>query len=99
MGWIRRRWLPRGTVRLRLTLLYGALFLASGTALLAITYALVWNATRPHPPTVAVIRERGPELAAKVALEIHQHNALMHQLLVNWAIALAVAAVLSIALG
>jgi signal transduction histidine kinase len=37
-----RRWrLPRRTVRLRLTLLYGGLFLASGAALLAVTYVLV----------------------------------------------------------
>jgi signal transduction histidine kinase len=33
--------LPRRTVRLRLTLLYGGLFLLSGAALLAITYTLV----------------------------------------------------------
>jgi signal transduction histidine kinase len=39
-----RRWrLPRRTVRLKLTLLYGALFLACGAALLAITYVLVEN--------------------------------------------------------
>jgi hypothetical protein len=37
--------LPRRTVRVRLTLLYGALFLLSGAALLAITFALVDNAT------------------------------------------------------
>jgi signal transduction histidine kinase len=37
--------LPRRTVRMRLTLLYGALFLLSGAALLAITYALFVNAT------------------------------------------------------
>jgi signal transduction histidine kinase len=40
-----RRWhpspLPRRTVRLRLTLVYGGLFLASGVALLALTYFLV----------------------------------------------------------
>jgi signal transduction histidine kinase len=35
------RWLPRRTVRLRLTLLYGSLFLLAGAALLAITYTLV----------------------------------------------------------
>jgi signal transduction histidine kinase len=33
--------LPRHTIRLRLTILYGALFLASGAVLLAITYILV----------------------------------------------------------
>lgn len=37
--------MPRRTVRMRLTLLYGGLFLLSGTALLAITYALVVHAT------------------------------------------------------
>ena len=37
--------LPRRTVRLRLTLLYGGLFLVSGAALLAVTYLLVVNAT------------------------------------------------------
>jgi signal transduction histidine kinase len=38
-----RRWLrlPRRTVRLRLTLLYGGLFLLAGAGLLAITYGLV----------------------------------------------------------
>jgi signal transduction histidine kinase len=37
-GWLR---LPRRTIRLRLTLLYGALFLISGAALLTVTYVLV----------------------------------------------------------
>jgi len=36
---------PRHTVRLRLTLLYGGLFLLAGIALLAITYALVLRST------------------------------------------------------
>ena len=38
-----RRLLPRPTLRLRLTLLYGLLFLAAGTVLLVITYELVAN--------------------------------------------------------
>jgi len=33
--------LPRRTVRLRLTLIYGSLFIACGAALLTITYVLV----------------------------------------------------------
>jgi signal transduction histidine kinase len=37
--------LPRRTIRLRLTVIYGGLFLVSGAALLAITYVLVSNAT------------------------------------------------------
>ena len=36
-----RAWLPARTIRLRLTLVYGGLFLCSGAALLGITYALV----------------------------------------------------------
>ena len=35
--------LPRRTVRLRLTLLYGGVFLVSGVVLLTITYFLVTN--------------------------------------------------------
>ena len=39
-GLARRAALPRRTVRLRLTALYGALFLASGAGLLAVTNIL-----------------------------------------------------------
>jgi signal transduction histidine kinase len=42
---VARPHLPRRTVRLRLTLVYGALFLVTGAALLAVTYALVVHAT------------------------------------------------------
>jgi len=53
---------PRTTVRWRLTLLYGALFLASGAALLAITYTLVEHATVSGPGDFqqGVIRGRPP---------------------------------------
>jgi signal transduction histidine kinase len=47
--------LPRRTARLRLTTLYGGLFLASGAALVAITYALFERATeykKPHLPKI-----------------------------------------------
>ena len=37
----RRLRLPRRSIRLRLTVLYGSLFLGSGVALLGITYLLV----------------------------------------------------------
>ena len=47
-GWARNPHLPLRTVRMRLTLLYGALFLVSGAVLLAITYGLAWNATIPQ---------------------------------------------------
>jgi signal transduction histidine kinase len=52
-----RAWLqlPRRTARLRLTALYGGLFLLSGVALVAVTYVLFERATEyktPHLPAV-----------------------------------------------
>jgi signal transduction histidine kinase len=51
-AWLR---LPRRTARLRLTALYGGLFLISGVALVAVTYVLFERATEykaPHLPTI-----------------------------------------------
>ncbi len=51
-AWLR---LPRRTARLRLTALYGGLFLLSGLALVAITYVLFERATEykaPHLPQI-----------------------------------------------
>jgi signal transduction histidine kinase len=51
-SWLR---LPRRTARLRLTALYGGLFLLSGVALVAVTYVLFERATEyrtPHLPTI-----------------------------------------------
>jgi signal transduction histidine kinase len=48
-NWIARPHLPRRTVRLRMTLLYGGLFIVSGSALLAVTYVLVRNAVAGTP--------------------------------------------------
>jgi signal transduction histidine kinase len=42
---------PQTTIRWRLTLLYGGLFVACGAALLAVTYTLVSKATVPPKPT------------------------------------------------
>jgi signal transduction histidine kinase len=48
---------PQTTVRWRLTLLYGGLFLVSGVALLAITYTLVDHAAVfPQGPRVTLVR-------------------------------------------
>jgi len=52
LSWLR---LPRRTARLRLTALYGALFLLSGAALAAITYALFERATEYRPPALPKI--------------------------------------------
>ncbi|MFZ0042316.1 MAG: HAMP domain-containing sensor histidine kinase [Solirubrobacteraceae bacterium] len=50
---------PKTTVRWRLTLLYGGLFLISGGALLAITYTLVDRATTHNSPFAQVTRVVG----------------------------------------
>jgi len=57
--WIPRGWLrlPRRTLRLRLTAVYGGLFLLSGAALLAITYFLV---SSQMPKGGAIGQERQP---------------------------------------
>ncbi|MBO0810084.1 MAG: HAMP domain-containing protein, partial [Actinobacteria bacterium] len=105
-GWARNPRLPVRTVRTRLTLLYGALFLVSGAALLAIAYTLTWNATRPPGTTRGhIIRHAGHRRPAhalrapKTDLLASQHATVMHQLLISCAIALAITAVLSVALG
>jgi signal transduction histidine kinase len=104
--------LPRRTVRLRLTALYGALFLASGTGLLAITNILArgW----PWPPTITspvgahglghVVQGAARQVQAQVAHQVHaqvirQDAAILNHLLVVSAIALTVMAVASLALG
>jgi signal transduction histidine kinase len=52
-----RRWLPRRSVRLRLTVLYGTLFLVAGAALLAITYGLVANGTASAAKPIVVTKQ------------------------------------------
>jgi signal transduction histidine kinase len=54
-GWLRQ---PKTTVRWRLTLLYGGLFLVCGAALLAITYTLVDNASVGNVPFAGTFIER-----------------------------------------
>jgi signal transduction histidine kinase len=132
---------PRTTVRWRLTLLYGGLFLISGAALLAITYTLVDNAavfpqgprvinrppgyllgqtsaqsmldarsvpsparglirglTKVPPPIVRLLRTtEGQKALGEVVFT--QRVADMHQLIIESAIALALMAILSTALG
>src|ERR1700689_733697 len=104
-SWARNPHLPLRTVRMRLTLLYGALFLISGTALLAITYGLARNATRPQASpgsagtTVMVSAQLRARFAQQNAAEAHQRAADMHQLLASSGIALLITAALSIAMG
>jgi len=61
---------PQTTVRWRLTLLYGGLFLACGAALLAITYTLVDHATVTNGPFRAFVdATRPPPSASRPSFE------------------------------
>ena len=112
-GWLHTRFhRRRTTVRWRLTLLYGALFLASGATLLAITYALVAHATlvpvKPHPQHFnfvkaparvrAALRSTGTQIVIKRVAETQRISDL-HQLVIESGIALGIMAVLSGFLG
>jgi signal transduction histidine kinase len=103
-------------VRLRLTLLYGGLFLLSGAVLLTITYLLVAHggtnvAMSTHSTTASGGQEsisiflgqnlpadsRLPEAVQQQA--VRQHAEIMHQLLVQSGVALAIMSVIAVALG
>ncbi|GAB2572977.1 ATP-binding protein [Streptomyces capparidis] len=99
----RRRRRLRWTARLRLTLLYGALFLLSGAVLLTLTYLLV--ASRGHmkvliangggqvPLDPDLMREAANAQAAR------QRRATLRELLTQSAVALASMSAVSVALG
>jgi signal transduction histidine kinase len=91
--------LPRRTLRMRLTLLYGALFLASGIVLLAFTNVLV----RSGSTSVAQVNLSGPvpgpALAHAARIASQQHGSDVHQLDIYSLLALAIMAVLAIGLG
>jgi signal transduction histidine kinase len=108
-----RRWLARlatlprlpcHTVRLRLTAIYGGLFLICGTGLVAITYFLVRNSIVSYQ--FAFAPPRG-SLALSAELSVTQARALvdseraseLHHLIIYSGFALAAMAVLSVALG
>ncbi len=112
-GMARRAALPRRTVRLRLTALYGGLFLASGAGLLAITNILARSWPWPEPGP-AVVAPAGVRLArfctvthpsvcySRAQLQAQAaagHAAALNQLLAGSAIALAVMTVVSAMLG
>ncbi len=54
----RLRW-PAPTIRLRLALLYGAVFLITGAVLLTIGYLLVRNGLRDHHQLATTLRRLG----------------------------------------
>jgi signal transduction histidine kinase len=101
--------LPRNTIRLRLTLLYGGLFIASGAVLLGITYIFVAHrynngsffVTSARVPIGAGIAGFGvPSSPREVAVQAQQQsNAALHQLLIQSVFALALMSLVSIWLG
>jgi signal transduction histidine kinase len=97
----------RRTVRMRLTLLYGGLFLLSGVALLAVTYVLVRHATRsglpegadgPAPDALPDSLPGRSDVDAVRTLAAQRADQL-HELLVQSTIALGLMSVVSIGLG
>ena len=110
-GMARRAALPRRTVRLRLTALYGGLFLASGAGLLAITNILARSWPWPRPAIVTPVGSRVGRLCTVTRqpvcyspAQLHAqaaagHAAALNQLLAESAIALGVMTVVSAVLG
>jgi signal transduction histidine kinase len=101
--------LPRRTARLRLTALYGGLFLICGSILLAVTYALVERAIDPPdfcgrlqrlaiaPAVDACSRRRSTQLVAVLAKEIAGSD--LRQVLIQAPAALAIVTALALVLG
>jgi signal transduction histidine kinase len=112
-GWILRPFRPRGTVRLRMTVLYGGLFLLSGAALLAIASGLVVGrgSTSASPASTgdqpgassqsALTQARGQirQLQAALVNESSTRTSLSHDLLIASLIALGIMAAVSVLLG
>jgi signal transduction histidine kinase len=95
---VARPTLPRRTVRLRLTAIYGGLFLLSGGVLLTITYVLVAGFPSQlvgSPPKGAP--PGGPYNPFVIAAKVSA--AQLHDLLVRSGIALGIMAVISLWLG
>jgi signal transduction histidine kinase len=104
---------PRHTLRLRLTAWYGGLFLVSGAALLAVTYALVVQAFIQAfarntagalvcfgPPAVrSNCHIISAQQAQAMAVDGYGHATVLHELVTRSAIALAIMAVVSVVLG
>jgi two-component system, OmpR family, sensor histidine kinase VanS len=96
--------LPAPTIRLRLTALYGGLFLVSGTVLLAIAYVLFRRASGSNLVVLPAARSR-PSVHVREMAEraytssVERNTDALHQGLLRSVIVLAVMTVLSIAFG
>jgi signal transduction histidine kinase len=105
-GSARSRLLPRRTVRLRLTAMYGVLFFVCGALLLALVGGVVVNrastvspAPGPGPtPVLSRAQIQIQQLQARLAAQ-GSHPSLPHQLFIASLIALGVMTVAALALG
>jgi signal transduction histidine kinase len=86
----------RRTLRMRLALLYGGVFFASGTILLGFVYALFWTgqSTRESVPV-----PDGQVVPSGVAMANRQQGIDLHALLISSGVGLAVMVVVSSVLG
>ncbi len=89
------RGLPRRTARLRLAVLYGALFLVSGAVLLGIIYGLV-DGLLPSPPRPANPSSVSQKVEGAIA---YQRAAILHALLLRSTLVLAIMLVVSVGFG
>jgi signal transduction histidine kinase len=107
---IGRHVLPRRTVRLRLTVLYGVLFVLSGVVLLAITSGVVYSRSsaeavpapgqQPPQSALAQAQSRIQQLQDELATEQQaQHSGISQDLLIGSVIGLGIMTVVSVALG
>ena len=83
--------LPRRTIRVRLAVLFFAVFVASGAVLLVVTFA-IWQSTEPNALQVAPAPRRAGERHHPVSSD-------RHQLLIASGIALAIMAGASLVIG
>ena len=110
--WVRtlHGWRPRRTVRLRLTLWYGGLFLISGAALIAFTYFLIVRAAVGRSATNVLCRNIGGSSGSSPAchtvgastipaIALRERAALLHEFVFRSEIALAVVTVVAVLLG
>jgi two-component system sensor histidine kinase VanS len=95
--------LPSPTIRLRLTLLYGGLFLVSGVVLLVISYLIFREATGVNLIVPSGARHISPSQSAEIELRyseaVNRSTDALHQGLLRSVIVLAIMTVVSIALG
>jgi signal transduction histidine kinase len=95
LRWPARWAASRRSVRLRLTAIYGALFLACGASLLTITYLLVEGAPFGLPR-----HYNPPAISGNVPIGIAaERHSVLHALLLRSGIALAIMALISVWLG